>query len=66
MNRKGEELLMLFIKDAYEPLVGKDKRRLGILTMNYVTCNGVLCNLVNSGDWDKVLDYKEGEGWVDE
>lgn len=60
----AEELLMMFIKDAYNGK-GSPTKKTAIAMMNFVSSDNQLQAHVNASDWKSVLSHKlKSDVWV--
>jgi hypothetical protein len=53
-----QELLMMFIKDAYASATGKPSKKTAIAMMRYVAADEVLQGRVNNSDYKAILSHK--------
>ena len=59
---KANELLMMFIKDAYKSSTGKPSKKTVIAMMKFVAEQPDLQQIINNGDCAEILKFKIKEG----
>ena len=57
MSGQANELLNMFINDAFSPS-GKIKKKTALKMMVYINTKPELQALINAGDYEKVISYK--------